>query len=247
MKIDFKGRAPITDEQAEENIAYSRSLGLPELRQVRGPLAIVGGGPSIHVFEQVLAKWPGDIWAINGAWRWCRDSGIDAVFYTVDPEACAVPLAQGAKRAVLAYSCAPELFDSLKGANIQLIDTHAFITGPSSATTAIIPAIHCGALPITFYGCESSYSNTTRTHAYQNNPSRFWLKVRVGDEVFLTEPALVVQAVELAACIRKWPTLFREQSGGLLRALVNNPEWDAVEVSNDLNAILEIPQEAVLA
>lgn len=66
-----------------ENIRANLERGLPELKQAAVtdiPLAIVGGGPSLHDYLPVLRSFRPDchVLAVNGAYKFLRSVGIDA-------------------------------------------------------------------------------------------------------------------------------------------------------------------------
>jgi len=245
MQITFFAKACASDEELACNRKYALGLGFPvlDLSEAKGDsLAIVGGGSSIDNHVGDLHDWPGDVWAINGAWKWCQQRHIDAVFLTADPGVCAVDLAIGAHRAILATCCAPELFDSLAGSDVRVFTVEDFqpVTGPSTAILALSLSIRSGYKQITFFGCESSYTRDGQTHAYMSLPDKNWLRVKTSDGlIHLTDPPLLMQAILLAPCIREFPNVYKEESGGLLRSLIADSWWDAIEVSHSLNELLK--------
>lgn len=195
-----------------------------------GQLAIVGGGPSIedHVFDLRTYECRGDdVWSINGAWEWCNHKGVRAFFYSADAGENIALLCAGS-RAVLADHCAPSAFVAAKTVR-RLPGPHQ---GPTSATASLISAVKAGYRKITYFGCESSYSG--ETHAYEDKSSDNWLVVRVNGHEYKTTLTLLAQAEIMSKVMRQHPETFDEKSGGLLRAMIANPEWDAVYGARDL-------------
>lgn len=239
MNVTFVSYASVSNEVRDANAQIVKGLGLPEYRG-SGPLAIVGGGPSIDEHIDELRNWPGTIWAVNGTINWCLDHGLfDAYFYTID----AAPIENWVydlsriRRATLAPDCSPSLFERLKGADISLLPLPD--GGPTSAAAADWLSIQVGHHPITWFGCESSFGENS-THAYAAFSISEWIKVRVGDKEFSTKPEFVEQAKIMAEVIRAAPNVYSEKSGGLLRAMVEHGmEYEVTGISEKLFAKLK--------
>lgn len=229
-----------------KHVRYSTSLGLSRLSSEAGgaELAVVGGGPSIENHVEELRRWKGDIWAINGAWQWCQEHGIEAAYYSVCPNPHKLEGLEHCKRAVLHVHCPPDLFDALKHADVRVFELNGGVT---SATAAPLTAAHAGFHKVTLFGCESSYNDVGHPNAYQVPLRKNWLRVSVpcgnGSRTFLTDPELVMQADVLSTLIRQFPFYCQEKSGGLLGAMVENQNWDGIEFSQELQSILKpIPE-----
>jgi hypothetical protein len=237
VKIAFTALCAISDEVIARNEAYAGSLGFPWFGRAGRPrLAIVGGGPSIARKIDALRRWDGDIWAINGAHNWLRDKDINSTFFSIDPKPIVAKCCAGAKRAVLATCCDPSVFDALKGADITAvkIGPGGLENGPTSATTAPVIATEMGYRQLTFFGCESSYGDIT--HAYHGDVAYgSLLQVACNGESFLTNPAFFMQAEMLAALIREAPSVFKDESGGLLSAMVADPDYDITAASQSIH------------
>jgi len=245
MRIEFTGEPPVEADVIYRNVGHTHQLGLPFLRQEAThdrPLAVVGGGPSILGEIEALRAWPGNILAINGVCGWLRERDIPSAFFSVDPHPIVAQWAQGANAAILCSRCDPAVFEALRHAVVGIFDLardnpehSGIISGTSSATTALHIACLGGYQSITFFGCESSY--TEATHAYLDEQRAEWMRVACGGEIYLTAPDFYVQAVELAPIIRQASPKIAERSGGLLRALIEqSDEHDIVEISEALAA-----------
>lgn len=201
-----------------DELARNRSLSAEyPLFTGKGRLAVVGGGHSVVGHVEELRAWQGDIWAINGAWRWCRESGINAMFFSVDPKPELAPLVGG--RAVLAPHCDPEAF---KAAD-EAYRAPGPLPGPTSAVAATAVSVASGYDGATFYGCEGSYGETT--HVYQDEPVNDLVRVECGGS-WLTKLELILQTEQLASVIKRFPERYAERSGGFLAALIRHGDYD---------------------
>ena len=205
-------------------IETARGLGLPSPRPRSGPLAVVGGGHSAHAYVETLRRWKGEVWAINGAYPWCRERGIEATFYTCDPLERTAHFAAGASKAV-AYSLAhPLLWSSVP--EVECFDERPVFK--ASAPNVGMVAVKSGFESVTFFGCDCSFSDDT--HTYETHPVNWSLVVECGGLEYLTVPAYYVQVIELMELCKLSP-YFREMSGGLLRAMVENDTHKVVWMS----------------
>jgi len=232
VDLTIRGFLPVSDEQVTKNIDNATGLGLKELGPGPiVPLAIVGGGPTINNHIETLRNWSGDVWAINGAFGWCRDHGIDATFVSVDPHPIVAKWAEGAKRALLHKQCPVEAFDALKGADVTLFDSNG-CTG-----TTVAAAITAGAKTrhesITVFGCESCYQ-PDKSHAYQNEDRPERMIVAASGSFYFTAPDFYFQAQKLAELIRGLDGYVKEESGGLLRAFIKSPDHWIVWISDEM-------------
>lgn len=239
--IDFsiKGELPVSDDKVFANAAHARTLGLKTYRSWQTDktrLAVVGGGPSIKDNIETLRNWNGDIWAINGAWKWCRDNGIEATFFACDPHEITTQWAEGASKALLEISCDPSVFELLKSGDVYTFDAdieQGGIAGcASTASCAPHMAARMGYRSVTFFGCESSYT-LKGSHAYMDEARKEQMLVRCGDD-YLTAPDLYLQAIGLAGYIKQLPEFLNEQSGGLLRAMITEPSFRVTWLSQGL-------------
>jgi hypothetical protein len=130
VKIRFTGLNPIPDADVVRNVAHAKSLGFPKSGTAGAEhLAIVGGGPSIAGRLEDIRAWDGDVWAINGAFRYLRERDVDATFFSIDPTDLILPDLEGATRAVLGMTCHPDVFAAFDLATVCAIETrHAGVT-----------------------------------------------------------------------------------------------------------------------
>jgi hypothetical protein len=184
----------------------------------KGSLAVVGGGHSVLDRIEEIRAFPGDIWAINGAWKWCRDNGIEAYFYSIDPSPLVTPMVGGT--AVLAGHCDPGAFKAADKA-YRILEP---FPGPTSAVAATAAAINAGYESVTFYGCEGCYQGAT-SHVYGDLRIPDLVRVQCG-ESYLTKLEMILQTEQLAGVLKRFPEIYSERSGGFLTALLEHGDYD---------------------
>lgn len=230
MKCPVRLLCCVSEEIRRHNI--EQSAGHPEPAGT-GRLAIVGGGPSLRAAAHSIPDV--DIWAINGAARYCVGLGLKRVsIYSVDPEPLLAELCDPSiESAVFAAHCDPSAYEAMKGRKVSRVDAFE-APGPTTAVAATVVAIRCGYEGIDFYGCESSYEETTHAYDWQDNLSGL-MKVRVGEKEYLTKPELLSQAEQLASVIQAFPKIYSDKSSGLLGALIaNDLDYEVIAVSRNM-------------
>jgi hypothetical protein len=200
-------------------------------------LAIVGGGPLVVHDLDELRTWQGDIWAINNTAQWLTERGIDCTLFSVD----AAPMRINARDAILARYCHPELFEQFdsRALAVDFIETHpeGLSGGRSSSTRAPGVAFHMGYLDVSFFGCEGSFLEMDHVDRNEGIPEQ--LIVRAGGMDYRTDPGFIIQCEELAQILRL-DGVFHNRSGGLLKAMIENPDtWAIVGVSPAMKKHLE--------
>jgi len=243
-QISWTFKPHVPDERVAANKAAALARGLPVVGEcpVKPKLAVVGGGPSVRDRLDDLRDFDGEVLAINGAWRYLRDAGVAATFYTVDPVLDVLPLVDGVERAVLGSSVDGAVFDALEGSHVEVVPLGAgegeVLHGPTSATAVMHMAPMRGHASVSFYGCEGNYGHTS--HAYQCNALEVpRVVVDVAGHEYVTAPGFLVQSEWIAACIRAAPDYLENRSGGLLAALVTCPDYDIKAVSRSIYDRLE--------
>jgi hypothetical protein len=195
---------------------------------------VLGGGHSIRERLDEIRQSTADKWAIGSAWRWFKDNGVECTFFCVDPSDLLIPHAQGVTRAILESGTSPGVFDAVQG-EILLFDRVTdldSINGVTTATCAPMLALKMGYTSVSFYGCEGSYRD--QTHLYMNSGDPYTMRVRANGEYFLTGAEFLMQAEFLSELIRA-SDVFKDCSGGLLSALIADPDYDVTHISKTLH------------
>lgn len=239
-KILWSSEPTVSEGDRLANSKVLEALGLPK-HAGAGRLAVVGGGPSIRDHVDDIRSFE-TVWAVNGAINWCEDQGINAWFYTADaapwPDNWTYDLTR-VRKAVLTPDVSPSLIEHLRLRGAAITLTGPLQSGPTSANASDWLSIDAGYTQVVYFGCEGSFAEDKRTHAFESFPIPDWQIVEVGGEYYRTKAEFVSQSIMLANVIREFPTVFSEKSGGLLRAMVEHgPDYDVVMVSNSLYAKL---------
>ncbi len=239
--------APVAETQANE--AAWRALGLPDVSTLPPPrnrhLALVGGGPSLNHRKDALRKWPGDVWAVNHAALWCARNRIECSMFTVCPGWGWQPEVATIKRAIVATQSCPELIDLLCHSRIVTFEL-GDDAGPGSAPSALLVAMRNGYDQITFFGCEGNYP-PGQQHAYDDYSYEKNIVVACAGQKFLTNPAFLMSTLWLAGLCRNHPAQVKERSGGLLSALVKDPDYDVIGISGSANPLFANEYNTFLA
>jgi hypothetical protein len=223
VKLNIKAVPHCGEDVLSRNAALSPAVPEPT---GSGQLAVVGGGASVLDYLNELKEWPGEIWAINMTAQWLRANGIDCWFYSIDPSPDLVPMVSG--KAILAEFCDPACFEAADDVRKGM----GCIPGPTSAVGASYLGVKAGFSRVVFFGCDSSYGETT--HVYRNEAVPDLARVSCGGESFLTKLEMILQAEQLAQVIKTFPEIYSERGGGFLHALVEHGDYDVTHVSPNI-------------
>lgn len=216
MRIRFEGVSIVPRDELERRKPILQQYPPPPMATC-DQLAVVGGGPSALQHINEIASFEA-VWAINGTWRWCEENGIDAALFTIDPL-----FIDAAPIGIYADICDPPTVAASEFAHVFKVDGLA--RGTTSATACPHLAIQLGYRHVTFFGCEGSFAG--QTHTFKNiGGARLWIMAN-GRE-WETNPQMFMQCEVLAEIIRMAPNVFCEKSGGLLGAMIADPDIDMV-------------------
>jgi hypothetical protein len=220
MNIDWSGGPPVTPEDIDAQVAHAKSLALPSVI-VRDLNATPGNGRKL------------DVWAINGAYHWCKARGIDPTFIACDPHIIVADWAKKVTKALITTRCHGDVFKELakSKADVRVFDLEGdnrIMAGSSTACASFHLAFLDGYRHVTFFGCESSYAPGV-SHAYMHEKRKEEMLIDVEGEHYHTAPDFFIQALEMASVMRladnNSPDCgLYERSGGLLRAFIEAPE-----------------------
>lgn len=235
-KLTFTAGEVFPADDLARFTALNKALGLPRYgadEGIKPRLAVVGGSPSVADSVDELRAWPGDIWAINGAFGWCLEHGIEATFYTLDASDNLADMARRASSAILADHCHPAVVHAVRGA-IRLIQLEGTPLGCTSAASAPMLAAQGGYEGVTLFGCASSFEGPTE-HVYPwSLVTQSRVLVECGGRQYLTTPPLIMQAEYLADIARQIPGYVDVRGEGFLPALIEHGDYEIAKVSRDL-------------
>lgn len=240
-QIAFKALNNVSDEQIEENRRINRSRGISKVGvfSVCPRLAIVGGGLDLNLFIDELKCFDGDVWAINGAYEWCRSVGINAIFYAIDPSRLILPLVRNVHMAILVDTVHQDVFDylSTKVSEIAWSGLDAIKHSTTAAATAPMIAAERGHNCVTFYGCQSNFDSVT-THIYKNDElSKIW--VQCGGIEYVTCSQFIMQAEFIASLARRLPKGIKVEGEGFLSSLIEHGAYEVTHVTRSMNDSLK--------
>jgi hypothetical protein len=235
--ITFKALGCVTPEVHASNVAHAWGLNPRRIdKWGNGPLAIVGGGPSLQRNLHKLSAYS-EVWGINQIAPWLTAQGIPATMFSVDPQ---YQPTVGVERAILASCTHPQVFAELAGKDVRVFpmtldegEGWAALAGTTSACRAPLVALRAGFTRLDFYGCEGSFEAVEYVDGRDYTETEL-VVVRVGDKHFTTDPGLLLQCETLAELITEFPEFARDESGGLLSAMIACPKWETVALSTPL-------------
>lgn len=216
---------------------------------------MVGGGKSAREQLDELRTWKGDIWACGSVFQWLKSEGIEATLFCVDPQPILKDMAAGATKAILASNCDPGVFDALAGQDVQifhLVDGDEGIHhGPTTASAAFDLSVKMGYFDVSFFGFDSCYDERDdeelgervqiryNSHAYKDEEDVAVCRVVCNGKAFITGGEFLMQAQWMAEVLNMLPSIFHNRSGGLLAAMIADPDYDCTHVCESLSQSLE--------
>jgi len=237
-------------EGCRANVTSALACGLPVCTRSprrKGPLAIVGSAPSVLEHLEELRTWPGEIWAVNGAYDFLLDQGIVAHgFVGMDP----VPeLAEYVTRinpdttCFISSVCDPKVFDTLKDQHVWLWhskwdvmpyppDAKVISGGTTTITRAPFLANMLGWRDMTMFGADSSFAEGPycyRHGRYSTDNIAKRLYADVDGVLFETELSMMKQVAQLGAMLDFFNGQLKFKCGGLLAAFMRSPVRDVRE------------------
>lgn len=221
-----------------------------------GRLAIVGSGPSLRDYLDELRGWPGEIWAINGAYDYLLSEGIiPHGFVGLDPLPGLAEYVKNPHRDTTFYiasNCDPSVFDAIPPDQVMIwhsarqalkVPRGQMIVGggTSSITRAPFLAHMLGYRDMTVYGADSSFEEGRycyRDGTYECDSQALVNKVAVEGEVFFTEACLVKQVAQFGDIAKRYEGILKFRCGGLLDAYLRSPTYDdsGIEIVESLDA-----------
>lgn len=241
------------------NSALARSPRLCEIVPEHDrKLAIVGSGPSLRDYLDDLRGWPGEIWAINGAYHYLLGKGIvPHGFVGLDPLPGLAEYVKNSNPATtfyLASNCAPEVFDAVELKQVMMwhsarqaikVPKGQMIVGggTSSITRAPFLAHMLGYRDMTIYGADSSFDQSRYvyddgTYGCDSQAPVNW--VMIGDEgPFPTEICLIKQVSQFGVIAERYKGILKFKCGGLLAAFLRAPMSDeaGLEIVGSLDEV----------
>lgn len=251
----------VNEEGRAANLKSNLARGLPVFTQVlpehERPLLIVGSGPSVSEAIEYIKNWPGDVWAVNGAYDFLLSHGLICEgFFGIDPLPQLADYLRNANEYTTFYiasMCDPAVFDTLDGHKVMLWhamtenrehfpEGHQMIYGGTTAVTrAPFLALSMGYRSINMIGVDSSYDKERGQYCYQwgtyeTDIAEMTIPVSInGEGPFFTEIGLCKQVAQLGTMLtafNRGKELLKIHPAGLMGAFMRSPMLDdsAIEV-----------------
>lgn len=223
----------------KDNIAYSCSLGLPELQPAPvthgGRVVIVGSAPSLKDNIESIREEKAPIIAVKGAYDYLRDHGITPDAYlSVEPRYRPVKNPSKDSVYLLSSRVHKSVFDELKGHHILLWHSWSDESnevpsgkisiggGSTSGLRAVNVAYVLGFRQITFYGMDSCLGESGEKRVDQDplKNSVKTIPVIVGGNKFTCNMAMAAQAQDFQNIYEVMDVTMEVKGGGLLAAIL---------------------------
>jgi hypothetical protein len=245
----------VAEEGRIANLKSNLARGLPVLEQVvpehERPLLIVGSGPSVSGLIEYIKGWPGDVWAINGAYDFLLSHGLICEgFFGIDPLPELADYLRNANEYTTFYVssfCDPAVLDALEGRKVLLWhamaenrdvfpEGHQMIYGGTTAVTrAPFLALALGYRDINMIGVDSSYDKERGQYCYEwgtykTDIAEMTIPVSInGEGPFFTEIGLCKQVAQLGTMLtafNRTREMLKIDPAGLMGAFMRAPVMD---------------------
>jgi hypothetical protein len=245
----------VAEEGRLANLKSNLARGLPVLSQAvpehQRPLLIVGSGPSVSGLIEYIKQWPGDVWAINGAYDFLLSHGLICEgFFGIDPLPELADYLRNANEYTTFYIssfCDPAVLDAIEGRKVLLWhamaenrevfpEGHQMIYGGTTAVTrAPFLALALGYRDINMIGVDSSYDKERGQYCYQwgtykTDIAEMIIPVSInGEGPFFTEIGLCKQVAQLGTMLtafNRTKEMLKIDPAGLMGAFMRAPVLD---------------------
>ncbi len=219
--------------QSHMDAAVARGLPTCTVRPVRnGKVAVVGSGPSVTEYVDVLRAWDGEIWGINGSFAWMRHRGVKPTgFVGLDPEPVLLDYLADIPYDVVYYMATqvhPSVLDHLAGKNVQLwfnsdrdvkFPHGAILVPGGTSCMGRAPYLACmlGWQAVHLFGCDSSFTHKTHVHG-GDIPPNFCFVESCG-QLFKTTRVMFHQACDLVVLVQNFPGTIAVHGTGLFQTM----------------------------
>lgn len=225
-------------KQIKKNVVASKDC--PKISWGVGthkPCAVVGGGISTEQSLEILRKWPGDIFAINDTAGYLSQKGISSYVYSMDCSDILYHQGNLIKGALFATRVNPVQFiykDIRVWEMMEDSDGTGVGGGPTAASRAGYLFLRTGYMAVVFFGMDASFYGDTHISGNQDAANSLMLIVRANGIDYITNASLLLQTGYLVEQIKEYPSFLINASGGLLKALIENPDtWEVVAIFKD--------------
>jgi len=233
-------------DRRQAKINHKRSSKYPHVTWgiLRYPeCAVVGGGPSLEMALPILRNWTGDIFAINDTGKYLSDNGISSYVYSIDGTPIPFRIGPLVKGALFATRCHRNQFKHMKDRPIRVFTCAeeapikgGIEGGPTGACRTPHLLLSMGYQGITFFGLDGSFKgNVTHLSGFSETAYDNMLIIRVKGVDYISHGGFMLQNQWLLEAFRRHSMFLHNASGGLLAAMLENPDtWSVVAIAEDL-------------
>ena len=159
--------------------------------------------------------------------------------YSVDGTPVEFKSGENVRGAVFSTRCNKNQFSQFKNVRVFNMKEDVEKDGIEGGPTGICRAPHLflkmGYSGIDFFGCEGSFFKKSHFGSDHKDAYGDMLIVGVNGIDYITNAAFMLQCEYMAKVFTDHPVFMKNHSGGLLQAMIDNPDtWSVVAVSNDI-------------
>ena len=244
LRISLGANGIATEDEVVANFVASEKYNRVSWDHFYRPCAVVGGGMSVQSRLNILRTWPGDVFGINDTVEYLSNNNIPSFLYAIDVSP--IPYRKGSlcRGALLASRANHIQFTDMKDKPIWVFDlveenpTDGIEGGPTAVCRTPHLLLKMGYRKVHYFGIDGSFNDANSTHvsgfsraAYEN-----MIIINAGGKDYYTNAAFMLQS----ECMLKYITDYKDflilESDGLIKAMMDDPEWSCVAVADDLKA-----------
>ena len=245
MNIQPVGNLPAN----EAKINLKKSVGYRKITRSCGTkqrCAVVGGGPSVKKQLNKLRKYEGTIYAINDTAGFLSDNGIPCYLYSIDGTKVPFTIGPLVKGAFLATRCSHIQYKQFKKKDVRAFEMREDNPkrGVEGGPTGVCRAPHLfllmGHMGIDFFGIEGSFFSQSHVGSDRSDARANMIVIRAGGVDYLTNAGFMIQNEFMMKVFKDYPKIFKNHSGGLLRAMMRHKKtWSVMAITKGLHDQLE--------
>jgi hypothetical protein len=240
IKIGANGIA--TMDEVIQNKKDSESYPRVSWDHFYKPCAVVGGGLSAQKHLDVLRRWPGDVYGINDTTEYLSNNNIPSFLYALDVTPIPYRTGNLVRGALFGSRVNKIQYECMKGKPIWVFDlieenpTDGIEGGPTAVCRTPHLLLKMGYRKVYYFGIDGSFEDPNVTHnsgfstaAYDN-----MIIVTAGGRDYYTNAAFMLQNECMLNYLTECKDYLVLSSDGLLKAMLDDPEWSYTAVADDL-------------